>query len=334
MADWARPTGSARPSKRREPRCRARAAGRRPSARTIPRRRRGSIRAARAAGGRRRCEPGGRWATVPTMPLGEIMLRLRTAAHTTSPRKTAAVAVVVAITTGATLTTGSNGSPGSVNRADAPSAKQTRPPTPRRPWLVTVTSSPNRTMASRISSRPPTLSGSAPRPMNARISARRAEDAGHEVRAPQLGDDAGGPALNSRKAMVGSDSSRMNCWNGFIPTSIGLASVRSSVIVSPATSTWRPLAKASTSSRVAAVPSTTPSLTASLTGDDLASRTAETAQSTLRCRASAIEVILAIASFRILSPSRAGDVLALPAHRGRGADARARAPSGRCSRQA
>ena len=51
------------------------------------------------------------------------------------------------------------------------------------------------------------------------------------------------------------------------------------------------------------MPSTAPTLTASLTGDDFASRTAETAQSTLRWRASAIAVILAIASFRTLSPS-------------------------------
>ena len=191
MADWARPPGSSRPSRRRELRRRAPAAGRRLSGQTTPRRRRGSIRAARAGGGRRRSSPAADGRPCRRCRSGEVMLRLRTAAHTTSPRKTAAVVVVVTITAGATLTAGSNGSPGSVNRADAPSAKQTRPPTPSRPWLVTVTSSPNRTIARMMSSRPPTLSGSAPRPMNARIRASPPEDPGHEVRAPQLGDDAG-----------------------------------------------------------------------------------------------------------------------------------------------
>ena len=41
-----------------------------------------------------------------------------------------------------------------------------------RPWLVTVSSSTNRTIASPISSRPPTLSGRLPKPMKARMIAR------------------------------------------------------------------------------------------------------------------------------------------------------------------
>ena len=82
---------------------------------------------------------------------------------------------------GATAASGSNGSPGCVNRADAPSAKQTSPPAPSSPWLVTVSSRPKRTTASRISSRPPTLSGRLPNPMNARTIASAPRMPGHEV---------------------------------------------------------------------------------------------------------------------------------------------------------
>ena len=54
------------------------------------------------------------------------------------------------------------------------------------------------------------------------------------------------------------------------------------------------------------MPSTAPTATASLAGDDFASATVDTAHSTLRPRASAIAVILAIASLRTLSPSVPG----------------------------
>ncbi len=54
------------------------------------------------------------------------------------------------------------------------------------------------------------------------------------------------------------------------------------------------------------MPSTAPSATASSAGDERASRTVETAHSTFRSRALAIEVILAMASFMTLSPSVPG----------------------------
>ena len=83
------------------------------------------------------------------------------------------------------------GRPGSVYRADAPSAKQMIPPIASRPWLVTVSSRPNSTSPSTISIRPATLSGRLPKPMNARMSASAAEDAGHEVGVLELGEQAG-----------------------------------------------------------------------------------------------------------------------------------------------
>ena len=83
-----------------------------------------------------------------------------------------AVTVVVAMTGSDTRTSGSNGSPGWVKRADAPRAKQMMPPRPSKPWLVTVSSSPIRTIASRISSKPAMLSGRLPKPMKARMIAR------------------------------------------------------------------------------------------------------------------------------------------------------------------
>ena len=74
-------------------------------------------------------------------------------------------------------------------------------------------------------------------------------------------------------------------------------------VAPPATVTSCPSAAASTSSSVLAIPSTAPS------GDRLARRcrtrasaTVETAQSTGRPRASAMAVMLAIASLRTLSP--------------------------------
>jgi hypothetical protein len=70
----------------------------------------------------------------------------------------------------------------------------------------------------------------------------------------------------------------------------------------PATSTCLPFANASTSSSVAAIPSTAPSATASLAGDDRALSTVDTAHETLRWRSWAIAVIFAIASFLIFSP--------------------------------
>ena len=88
----------------------------------------------------------------------------------------------------ATATSGAVGEPGAVYSANAPSTKQIRPPTNSRPWLVTVNSSTNRTIARPISSRPATLSGRLPKPMNARISAIAPEDAGHEVGALELED--------------------------------------------------------------------------------------------------------------------------------------------------
>ena len=57
---------------------------------------------------------------------------------------------------------------------------------------------------------------------------------------------------------------------------------RSRVTGDPATSTVFPFAKARTSSIVDAMPSTTPSWTASPAGDDFALCTAWTAQSTFR----------------------------------------------------
>jgi len=71
----------------------------------------------------------------------------------------------------ATVTSGAVGVPGAVYSVNAPSTKQMIPPTASRPWLVTVNSSRNRTMASRMSIRPATLRGRLPNPMNARTIA-------------------------------------------------------------------------------------------------------------------------------------------------------------------
>ena len=71
----------------------------------------------------------------------------------------------------------------------------------------------------------------------------------------------------------------------------------------PPTVTVRPSAAASTSSNVVAIPSTAPASTASLAGDDFASRTVAIAHSALRPRVSAIDRMLAIASLSTFSPS-------------------------------
>ena len=67
----------------------------------------------------------------------------------TRPMK-AAVATAMTITSGAaTVTSGAVGVPGAVYSVNAPSTKQTSPPTVNRPWLVTVNSSTNRTTPAR-----------------------------------------------------------------------------------------------------------------------------------------------------------------------------------------
>ena len=59
-----------------------------------------------------------------------------------------------------------------------------------RPWLVTVSSSTNSTMARPMSSRPAMLSGRLPKPMNARMMREGAQDAGHEVGVLELEEEA------------------------------------------------------------------------------------------------------------------------------------------------
>ena len=97
---------------------------------------------------------------------------------------------MIAIIGHATATSGAVGVPGAVYSAAAPSTKPTRPPMASRPWLVTVNSSTNSTMARPISSRPAMLSGRLPKPMKARMIAKRAQDAGHEVRVLELEEQA------------------------------------------------------------------------------------------------------------------------------------------------
>ena len=74
----------------------------------------------------------------------------------------------------------------------------------------------------------------------------------------------------------------------------------------PWTVTTLPFAWATTSSIVAAMPSTTPSDTASTAEDERASLTVDAAQSTGRPRVSAIDRMKAIASFLTFSPSVPG----------------------------
>ncbi len=89
----------------------------------------------------------------------------------------------------ATSTLGAVGVPGCVYRAEAPSTKATRPPMASRPWLVTVSSSTNRTMARTTSSSPAMLRGRLPKPMKARMMREGAQDAGHEVGVLELEEE-------------------------------------------------------------------------------------------------------------------------------------------------
>ncbi len=102
--------------------------------------------------------------------------------------------------------------------------------------------------------------------------------------------------------MFGSDSRWMIDWNGFIARSVTVASVTSTVTGCERTSTMRPSAWRRTSSTDVAIASTAPTATASLAVDETALSTVETAHSTSRWRASAIDRMLAIASFLTLSP--------------------------------
>ena len=107
--------------------------------------------------------------------------------------------------------------------------------------------------------------------------------------------------------MLGSDSRWRNPWNGFIASSSNVAPARSIVTWRPPkTLTTRPLAAERTSSYVAAMPSTACIATASDAGELTARSTVLTAQSTFRPRTSAIERILAMASFFTFSPSVPG----------------------------
>ena len=121
------------------------------------------------------------------------------------------------------------------------------------------------------------------------------------------------PMVNSRNATFGSTSRRRNAGNGFIGASLDRRAGEVEHDVSrrrPRPSgRWRTRA---TSSSVAAMPSTAPTATASLGGDDRASRDGRDGPVDRPWRASAIAVILAIASFRTLSPSVPGMSLPSP----------------------
>src|ERR1019366_2114283 len=82
----------------------------------------------------------------PTRPGPATIRRVRIVVNMMSPLKAAAVAVITTSIGRATLTAGPNGSPGRVYNVEAPRTKQTTPPAPSRPWLVTAISSPNRTI--------------------------------------------------------------------------------------------------------------------------------------------------------------------------------------------
>ena len=71
-----------------------------------------------------------------------------------------------------------------------PARSRRCPPIVSRPWLVTVSSRTNRTTPRPISSSPAMLSGRLPKPMNARMIADAADDAGHEVRVAELEEQA------------------------------------------------------------------------------------------------------------------------------------------------
>src|SRR5439155_18485932 len=106
--------------------------------------------------------------------------------------------------------------------------------------------------------------------------------------------------------MFGSARRCSRPWKGLIAASWIGAPVRSRTISVRATCTVFPFACRMTSSIVLAIPSTAPTETASLAGDERASATVETAQSTGRWRTWAIEVTQAIASFLTFSPSVPG----------------------------
>ena len=91
-------------------------------------------------------------------------------------------------------------------------------------------------------------------------------------------------------------------WNGFIGSSTNGASAMSTVTGWDRTSTTCPSAWRRTSSSEVAMPSTAPTATASSAEAETAFSTVETAQSTFRPRASAIERMFFIASLRTLSP--------------------------------
>ena len=146
------------------------------------------------------------------------------------------------------------------------------PPIASRPWLVTVASSTNSTMPSTISISPARLSGRLPNPMKARMIA-----SAPRMPVTKLGCSSSMirprvPIVNSRKAMFGSESRCSRPWNGFMSCSSTPTPSSARVVVVPATVTSLPLAWPSTSSSVAAIPSTAPAATASLAEYDLASR--------------------------------------------------------------
>ena len=82
------------------------------------------------------------------------------------------------------------------------------------------------------------------------------------------------------------------------------------------------------------MPSTAPTATASRADDETALSTVETAQSTSRPRVSAIDLMLAIASFLHLLADRARDVLAAGADRRGRTDVRAGRHVGEVGRRA
>ena len=92
----------------------------------------------------------------------------------------------VRMTGRATLTIGRGRVPGSVYRADAPSAKQTRPPTVSRPWLVTVSSRTNEHEAEADQQQAADVERQAAEADEGQDDRRAPQDAGHEVRVLEL----------------------------------------------------------------------------------------------------------------------------------------------------
>ena len=150
------------------------------------------------------------------------------------------------------------------------------------------------------------MSGRLPKPMNARIRLRPPAMPATIVGWTSSSTSPASPITNRTNAMFGSVSRWRNAITGFIGASLTAAPARSRVTVPALVVTCRPCAAASTASSEAAIPSTAWAATACSAEADVASRTVDTAQSTLRPRVSAIEVMVEIAMLRILSPSVPG----------------------------